>query len=88
MKNSYMPRESSTEIYNKVKPYLAVIFLQFGHAGMGIIAKFGLNHGMSHYTFAVYGMSSPPSSLLLLLSSWKGLFSIPLWLSLFYEVWN
>lgn len=49
-----MSRESSTEIYDKVKPYLAVIFLQFGYAGMGIIAKFGLNHGMSHYTFAVY----------------------------------
>ncbi|KAH7841566.1 hypothetical protein Vadar_031608 [Vaccinium darrowii] len=42
------------DIYNKVKPYLAVIFLQFGYAGMRIIAKFGLNHGMSHYTFAVY----------------------------------
>lgn len=37
-----------------LKPYLAVIFLQFGNAGLVIIAKAALNHGMNHYTFAVY----------------------------------
>ncbi|GMP74251.1 hypothetical protein CsSME_00031717 [Camellia sinensis var. sinensis] len=31
-----------------------MILLQFGYAGLGIIAKFGLNQGMSLYTFAVY----------------------------------
>nr|GMD50828.1 WAT1-related protein At2g39510-like [Ipomoea batatas] len=36
------------------KSYLAVIFLQFGYAGLAIIAKSALNKGMSHYTFAVY----------------------------------
>ncbi|XP_049390177.1 WAT1-related protein At2g39510-like [Solanum stenotomum] len=36
------------------KPYLAVIFLQFGFGGSAIIAKTALNNGMSHYTFAVY----------------------------------
>ncbi|XP_074289750.1 WAT1-related protein At2g39510-like isoform X1 [Silene latifolia] len=36
------------------KPYLAVIFLQFGIAGLAIIAKFALNHGMNHYTFVFY----------------------------------
>ncbi|MCD7466824.1 hypothetical protein HAX54_003857 [Datura stramonium] len=36
------------------KPYLAVILLQFGYAGSAIIAKSALNHGMSHFTFAVY----------------------------------
>ncbi|KAA8539429.1 hypothetical protein F0562_026121 [Nyssa sinensis] len=44
----------SSQLYNQAKPYLAVIFLQFGRAGMNIIAKFALNGGMSQYTFAVY----------------------------------
>lgn len=39
---------------NGVKPYLAVIFMQFGIAGLAIIAKFALNKGMSHYSFVVY----------------------------------
>ncbi|XAR72044.1 hypothetical protein NMG60_11018538 [Bertholletia excelsa] len=42
------------ELYQRARPYLLVIFLQFGCAGLTVIAKFGLNHGMSHYTFSVY----------------------------------
>ncbi|CAK9176497.1 unnamed protein product [Ilex paraguariensis] len=42
------------QMFNQAKPYLAVIFLQFGYAGTSIVAKFALNQGMSHYTFAVY----------------------------------
>lgn len=38
----------------RVKPYLAVIFMQFGIAGLAIIAKFALNDGMSPYVFVVY----------------------------------
>ncbi|CAH9121336.1 unnamed protein product [Cuscuta epithymum] len=41
-------------IIRQSKPYLAVIFLQFGYAGLAIIAKTALNSGMSHFTFAVY----------------------------------
>ncbi|GMP51124.1 hypothetical protein CsSME_00017480 [Camellia sinensis var. sinensis] len=44
----------SMEVYKRAKPYLAMILLQFGYVGLGIIAKFGLNQGMSLYTFAVY----------------------------------
>ncbi|XP_074579245.1 WAT1-related protein At5g07050-like isoform X2 [Curcuma longa] len=36
------------------KPYLAMISLQFGYAGMNILTKFSLNHGMSHYVLVVY----------------------------------
>ncbi|KAL9230550.1 hypothetical protein vseg_005888 [Gypsophila vaccaria] len=36
------------------KPYLAVIFLQFGTAGLAIIAKLALNNGMNHYSFVFY----------------------------------
>ncbi|XP_028100820.1 WAT1-related protein At2g39510-like isoform X2 [Camellia sinensis] len=44
----------SMEVYKRAKPYLAMILLQFGYASLGIIAKFGLNQGMSLYSFAVY----------------------------------
>ncbi|CAK9137938.1 unnamed protein product [Ilex paraguariensis] len=44
----------NNQFFNRAKPYLAVIFLQFGSAGTGIIVKSALNQGMSHYTFAVY----------------------------------
>ncbi|XP_042413385.1 WAT1-related protein At5g07050-like [Zingiber officinale] len=36
------------------KPYLQMISLQFGYAGMNILTKFSLNHGMSHYVLVVY----------------------------------
>ncbi|XP_057979470.1 WAT1-related protein At2g39510 [Malania oleifera] len=41
-------------MYDKAKPFLGVIFLQFGYSGMAIIGKFALNQGMSHYTLVVY----------------------------------
>ncbi|XP_075520328.1 WAT1-related protein At5g07050-like [Primulina tabacum] len=36
------------------KPYIAMISLQFGYAGMNIITKISLNGGMSHYVLVVY----------------------------------
>ncbi|CAA2969255.1 WAT1-related At5g07050-like [Olea europaea subsp. europaea] len=38
----------------KAKPYIAMISLQFGYAGMNIITKVSLNTGMSHYVLVVY----------------------------------
>ncbi|OAY84498.1 WAT1-related protein, partial [Ananas comosus] len=38
----------------RCKPYMAMISLQFGYAGMNIITKVSLNHGMSHYVLVVY----------------------------------
>lgn len=35
-------------------PILAVVLLQFGYAGLSIIAKYALDAGMNHYTFVVY----------------------------------
>ncbi|KAK1293959.1 WAT1-related protein [Acorus calamus] len=43
-----------TSIIERCKPYIAVISLQFGYAGMNIITKVSLNHGMSHYVLVVY----------------------------------
>ncbi|KAK8552270.1 hypothetical protein V6N13_120682 [Hibiscus sabdariffa] len=39
---------------NKAKPYLAMVSLQFGFAGMYVITMVSLQHGMNHYILAVY----------------------------------
>ncbi|KAF8405734.1 hypothetical protein HHK36_007811 [Tetracentron sinense] len=41
-------------LITKVKPYLAMVFLQFGYAGMYIITMLSLKQGMSHYILVVY----------------------------------
>ncbi|CAN8312862.1 unnamed protein product [Cochlearia groenlandica] len=41
-------------LMNRVKPYLAMISMQFGYAGMYIITMVSLKHGMNHYVLAVY----------------------------------
>ena len=38
----------------KSAPYVAMIFLQFGYAGMNIINKVSLNRGTSHFVLVVY----------------------------------
>ncbi|XP_047937898.1 WAT1-related protein At2g39510-like [Salvia hispanica] len=43
-----------SKLVRELRAYLGAIFLQFGYAGLGIIAKLALNKGMSNYTFAVY----------------------------------
>lgn len=40
--------------FDRIKPFLAVVFLQFGFAGMSVLAKAALNHGMSNYVLVVY----------------------------------
>lgn len=45
---------SESKLFNRLKPFIAVIFLQFGVAGMDIISKVALNEGMSNYVFVVY----------------------------------
>lgn len=45
---------SCLDMYNRGKPYLGVIFLQFGYAGMPIITKTAINQGMNIYTYTVY----------------------------------
>nr|DAD39621.1 TPA_asm: hypothetical protein HUJ06_013944 [Nelumbo nucifera] len=41
-------------IFNKVKPFMAMVSLQFGYAGMYIVTMLCLRRGMSHYVLAVY----------------------------------
>ncbi|KAL5228876.1 hypothetical protein ABZP36_017141 [Zizania latifolia] len=45
---------SSGGFLERAKPYFAMICLQFGYAGMNVITKVSLNHGMSHYVLVVY----------------------------------
>ncbi|XP_042009162.1 LOW QUALITY PROTEIN: WAT1-related protein At1g44800-like [Salvia splendens] len=42
------------ESLNKMKPYLAMITLQFGYAGMHIILLLSFKRGFSHWVFVVY----------------------------------
>ncbi|KAL3536365.1 hypothetical protein ACH5RR_004826 [Cinchona calisaya] len=46
--------EKMSKLFNVAKPFAAVIFLQFGLAGMDILSKVALNEGMSNYVFVVY----------------------------------
>lgn len=41
-------------LFRRAKPFLAVVFLQVGLAGMDIASKAALNEGMSNYVFVVY----------------------------------
>ncbi|KAE8658986.1 WAT1-related protein [Hibiscus syriacus] len=41
-------------VLNKVKPYLAMVSLQFGYAGMYIVSMVCLKHGMSNFILATY----------------------------------
>ncbi|WOG96673.1 hypothetical protein DCAR_0416009 [Daucus carota subsp. sativus] len=45
---------SASKVFMRAKPFLAVLFLQFGLAGMDILSKAALNEGMSNYVFVVY----------------------------------
>eukprot|EP00253_Pinus_taeda_P000604 PITA_00604 len=42
------------KLIEKSKPYVAMISLQFGYAGMNIISKVSLNRGMNHFVLVVY----------------------------------
>uniref|UniRef100_A0A7N0UCI9 WAT1-related protein n=1 Tax=Kalanchoe fedtschenkoi TaxID=63787 RepID=A0A7N0UCI9_KALFE len=55
------------------KPYFAMVALQFGYAGMNIITKVSLNHGMSHYVLVVYRHAFATASIapFALIFEWK-----------------
>lgn len=40
--------------YESAKPFIAVVFLQFGFSGMDILCKAALNDGVSNYVLVVY----------------------------------
>ncbi|XP_047322669.1 WAT1-related protein At4g08300-like [Impatiens glandulifera] len=42
------------QMFEKAKPYIAIILLQFGYAGMFVITMVSLKQGMSHYVLVVY----------------------------------
>ncbi|CAJ1896983.1 unnamed protein product [Sphenostylis stenocarpa] len=45
---------SKQKLFNRLKPFIGVVFLQFGYAGMDVLSKAALNQGMSNYVFVVY----------------------------------
>ncbi|XP_050209194.1 WAT1-related protein At2g39510 [Mercurialis annua] len=54
MKSSSSSPSFPRNFCEKSKPFLAVILLQFGYAGMSIMTKSALNQGMSTHVLAVY----------------------------------
>ncbi|CAL9170419.1 unnamed protein product [Musa hybrid cultivar] len=42
------------EVWRSVRLYLAMVFLQFGYAGMYVVSVVSLKQGMSHYVLVVY----------------------------------
>ncbi|KAJ7977078.1 WAT1-related protein [Quillaja saponaria] len=47
-------KDQTQNLFDRMKPFIAVIFLQFGFAGMDILSKAALNQGMSNYVLVVY----------------------------------
>ncbi|CAN1352810.1 WAT1-related protein At4g08300 [Linum perenne] len=45
---------SWSELAKKAKPYLAMVSLQFGYAGMYIVTMLSFKHGMNHFVLGVY----------------------------------
>ena len=43
-----------SKVLRKVKPYLAMVSLQFGYSGMYVITMVSFKHGMSHWILSVY----------------------------------
>lgn len=44
----------SQKRFDRAKPFIGVVFLQFGFAGMDVLSKAALNKGMSNYVLVVY----------------------------------
>lgn len=42
------------EVWGGLKPYLAMVFLQCGYAGMFVVSVASLKRGMSNYVLVVY----------------------------------
>ncbi|PPR91433.1 hypothetical protein GOBAR_AA29246 [Gossypium barbadense] len=49
-----MSLKSSASFYNQALPYVAMVLMRFGSAGMPIVAKYALNRGMSQHVLVVY----------------------------------
>ncbi|KAI7753219.1 hypothetical protein M8C21_016041 [Ambrosia artemisiifolia] len=56
--NKNMQNQKMSEMFRKGKSLILVICLQFGFAGMDVLAKVALNDGMNNYVFVVYRHAS------------------------------
>jgi len=62
------------KLIERAKPYVAMISLQFGYAGMNIISKVSLDRGMNHFVLVVYRHASATIVLapFAIYFEWKG----------------
>ncbi|KAK8629681.1 hypothetical protein V6N13_078514 [Hibiscus sabdariffa] len=49
-----MAMKPTGSLYNQAMPYVAMVLMRFGSAGMPIVAKYALNRGMSQHVLVVY----------------------------------
>ncbi|KAL4367755.1 hypothetical protein GQ457_05G032280 [Hibiscus cannabinus] len=49
-----MGMKSTGSLYNQALPYVAMVLMRFGSAGMPIVAKYALNKGLSQHVLVVY----------------------------------
>ncbi|KAK7301345.1 hypothetical protein RJT34_12208 [Clitoria ternatea] len=54
MENQNASNNRMSNVLRKLKPYLAMVSLQFGYSGMYIITMVSFKHGMSHWVLSVY----------------------------------
>ncbi|XP_002534331.2 WAT1-related protein At2g37460 [Ricinus communis] len=47
-------KDKINSFFKRMKPFIAVVFMQVGLAGMDILSKAALNQGMSNYVLVVY----------------------------------
>ncbi|KAK2427025.1 WAT1-related protein [Trifolium repens] len=49
-----MEKHETQNWFERAKPFIAVVLLQFGYAIMDVLSKAAMNEGMSNYVFIVY----------------------------------
>ncbi|KAE8708985.1 WAT1-related protein [Hibiscus syriacus] len=49
-----MSMKPTGSLYNQAQPYVAMVLMRLGSAGMPIVAKYALNKGMSQHVLVVY----------------------------------
>ncbi|XP_039016392.1 WAT1-related protein At2g39510-like [Hibiscus syriacus] len=49
-----MAMKPTGNLYNQAQPYVAMVLMRLGSAGMPIVAKYALNKGMSQHVLVVY----------------------------------
>ncbi|XBI13156.1 hypothetical protein VPH35_139928 [Triticum aestivum] len=72
--------------WRKVMPYMAMVFLQFGYAGLFLLSVASLRQGMSHYVLVVYRNAIAAAAMAPFALWFERKTSRKMTLSLFYKI--